>query len=62
MGQPTQVTGAAAETAAAAATNGYFGWTPEQNRAVYTLGSGSADKRGAAEVNDTTTRKKQFNR
>ena len=62
MGQPTQVTGAAAETAAAAATNGYFGWTPEQNRAVYTLGSGSADKRGAAEVTSATTRNKQFHK
>lgn len=62
MGQPTQVTGVAAETAAAAATNGFFGWTPEANRAAYTLGSGSANKKGAAETPDATTRNKQFNR
>jgi hypothetical protein len=62
MGQPTQVTGTAAESAAAAATNGFLGWSPDSNRAVYTVGSGSTNKKGAAEVPDATTRIKQFNR
>jgi hypothetical protein len=48
MGQPTQVTGTAAESAAAAATNGFLGWSPDSNRAVYTVGSGSTNKKGAA--------------
>lgn len=60
MGQPTQAAGAAAETAALAATNGFFGWSPDPSRTVYTLGSGSANKRGPAEVADATTRRKQF--
>lgn len=62
MGQPTQVTGTTAESAAAAATNGFIGWSPESNRSVYTVGSGSTSKKGSAEVTDAGTRVKQFNR
>ena len=62
MGQPTQSAGTTAETLAAAATAGFLGWTPETNRAAYTVGSGSSNKKGAAEVPDSTTRKKQFYR
>lgn len=61
VGQPTQAAGVAAESAAAAATNGFVGWSPEANRAIYTVSSG-ASKKGAAEVSDTTTRNKQFYR
>lgn len=63
MGTPTQVTGTAAETPAAAATNGFTGWSPESNRAVYTVGSGSTDKRGTAEnQNSPTLRVRQYTR
>lgn len=62
MGQPTQATGVAAETAASVATTGFSGWSPEANRAAYTLQSGSPNKKGAAEAPNATTRAKQFYR
>jgi len=62
MGAPTQVAGVSSETPAATATNGFTGWSPEANRATYTVGSGSSVKKGTAEVADTTTRRKQFYR
>ena len=62
MGQPTQATGTTAETPAAVASAGFLGWTPEANRAVYTVGSGSSNKKGPAEAPDSTTRNKQFYR
>ena len=40
MGQPTQATGTTSETAGSAATNGFSGWSPEANRAVYTVRGG----------------------
>ena len=60
MGQPAQAAGTAAESSAAVATNGFVGWTPEASRSTYVLAS--ANKKGAAEVNDTATRRKQFYR
>ena len=41
MGLPTQATGAAAESLAAAATAGSLGWSPEADRSAYTLRNGS---------------------
>jgi len=38
-GREKQATGQAAETAAAASTAGYIGWSPEANRAAYKVGS-----------------------
>jgi len=40
MGTPTQVTGTTAESLAAAATAGFWGWTPEADRSSYTLRNG----------------------
>jgi len=62
MGQPTQASGSSAETPAAVASAGFLGWTPESNRAAYTVGSGSGNKKGSAEAPDSTTRNKQFYR
>jgi hypothetical protein len=39
MATPTQTAGTAAESAAAAATAGFLGWTPETNRVAYKAGS-----------------------
>jgi hypothetical protein len=41
MGAPTQVTGQAAESIAAAATAGFLGWSPDPDRSPYTQRSGS---------------------
>jgi hypothetical protein len=60
MGQPTQAAGTANEANAVSPSAGFIGWTPETDRTVYRVAS--SNKRGPAEVADTTTRKKQFYR
>jgi len=63
MGQPTQTAGTSAETAPAAATAGFLGWSPDTtSRTGYTLQSGATNKRGSGEVSDAVTRVKQFYR
>lgn len=41
MGLPTQTAGIAAESAAAAATAGFIGWSPEADRTPYTQRNGA---------------------
>ena len=53
MGQPTQATGAAAESAALAATAGYLGWSPEADRTAYTVRNGSDGSVATAYANTT---------
>jgi len=53
MGAPTQATGAAAESLAAAATAGYLGWSPEPDRTAYTLRNGSDGSATVAYANST---------
>lgn len=53
MGSPTQVAGAAAETAAAAATAGFLGWSPDADRTAYTLRNGSDGSAATAYANST---------
>jgi hypothetical protein len=60
MGQPTQAAGTANDNGAVSPSAGFIGWTPETDRTVYRVAS--ANRRGPAEVADTTTRKKQFYR
>jgi hypothetical protein len=40
MPTPTQATGTAAETLAAAATAGFLGWSPDPDRSPYTVRNG----------------------
>jgi hypothetical protein len=58
MGQPTQAAGTANDNGAVSPSVGFIGWTPETDRTVYRVAS--ANRRGPAEVADTTTRTKQF--
>lgn len=41
MGQPTNVSGSAAESNSAAQTSGFLGWSPEADRTAYTVRNGS---------------------
>lgn len=53
MGQPTQVTGTAAESLAAAATAGFIGWSPEADRSPYTAMNGADGTAPTAYANST---------
>jgi hypothetical protein len=53
MGSPTQATGTAAESAAAAATAGFLGWSPEADRTPYTVRNGSDGSAPVAYANST---------
>jgi hypothetical protein len=53
MGLPTQSAGTASESIAAAATNGFLGWSPETDRAVYTV-RGGGDGTAATAYADST--------
>lgn len=53
MGVPTQATGIASESLAAAATNGFLGWSPEPDRTVYTT-RGGGDGTAATAYADST--------
>ena len=48
MPVPTQATGTASESLALQATNGFLGWSPDADRAVYTVNgtSGSGTNKG----------------
>lgn len=53
MGVPTQTAGLASESLAAAATNGFLGWSPEADRTQYTVRNGS-DGTAATAYADST--------
>jgi hypothetical protein len=53
MGAPTQATGTAAESIAAAATAGFLGWSPEADRTPYTVRNGSDGTSAVAYANST---------
>jgi hypothetical protein len=53
MGAPTQATGVASESAAAAATNGFLGWSPDPDRTPYTVRNGSDGTAATAYANST---------
>ena len=53
MGAPTQTAGTASESIAAAATNGFLGWSPETDRTVYTV-RGGGDGTAATAYADST--------